>query len=409
MFKYVKNGNTYKKNIFINVFFICALFPFVAPVPAPSDVQYPIFVMSFILVFFLLLKGVRVDRLDVFFFVVAVVSVFYINPFGEFDLSMKKAILMPVSFIVFFIARRCNVSFSYRVYVLSVTVSFIAALIHLLYPELFVASFGHLVRVIKVVDLSGARGVSGLSPEPSFLGAMGVFYILLGMFFYEKKRDYIVIVYCCVLSILMIILSRSGTGYLYLVIIIFSLAVDLLKGWKLVGVFALATMILFFLLNISYREPNRGFEILMIIYNEGPAALLNDASVYFRIKHLILAFNSFWDYPFGNGLGSYLYVAEEYGVDVEQSLSALAKGLVELGIWFALFLAVVFLLPSTYKFSFSFKVLAGIFLIASFSFAFPPTWLLLGIVFSATNIGVPTVVKLGFLNSDTTVSVGSYK
>jgi len=276
----------------------------------------------------------------------------------------------------------------------SVTISFIAVVIHFLYTDFFIASLGKFVRVIKVEDFTGARGVSGLSPEPGFLGAMSIVYMLLGVYFNEKGHSRVSFIYCICLSVFMLLISKSGTGYLYLLIILTSLMIGFFKGWKRAAILVMGTIVVgVFLLSVDNGQPNRGVALMKIAFEDGWAGLLSDKSVYFRVRHIVLAFNSFIDHPFGNGLGSYLYVAKIYQVDILQSLSALSLGVVEFGVWFIVLLIALMWTPNLWCFSFSYKLLAGLFLFVSFSVAFPATWLLLGVALSGVRVGKQRELK----------------
>ena len=58
-----------------------------------------------------------------------------------------------------------------------VAVNFAVLALHYFFPSFFLATFANFVRDIKVLDISGARGASGLAAEPGFMGAISVFYV----------------------------------------------------------------------------------------------------------------------------------------------------------------------------------------------------------------------------------------
>ena len=101
---------------FANLFFICALFPFVSPIPVGSDTQPTIMFPAIVLILiYLNYQHVKTNYIEIIFLITALISLFYINiDSGEFILKKRMGLLF--SFIVFIVSRRFYHLFSYKVF-----------------------------------------------------------------------------------------------------------------------------------------------------------------------------------------------------------------------------------------------------------------------------------------------------
>ena len=137
---------------------------------------------------------------------------------------------------------------------------------------------------------------------------------------------------------------------------------------------------------------SRGLGLIKLIINN-PQALILDSSISERLIGLNVGYKSLFHYPLGTGGGSYLFTAlelnEKYSLDskfpsarfgVQKISSSYGKYLVEFG--FLIFIFHLLLLIAAFRFNplnIIILIIASLFMLFSFSIAFPPTYILFAI------------------------------
>lgn len=377
----------------INTFFVLVCFPFVSLYPISADVQPMIFVLAILIIFLLFYKNrLFFDKTDLFFIFIAVLSlVYFINIESEFGIRKRVGLLF--AFFIYYLTKRFHVYFKFRIFYWAVVVNFACGMFHLLSPNFFATTLGRSVRDIRVLDFSGPRGISGLSAEPGFLGAMCVFFLAVLLYFskreYIPKRDSYVIIF---MTVTLIILTKSGTGYVLLAMLSIFWGVERFKiknvfNYLMLGV----AFIVFFFYQSSHFFSGRGYAILQMLFKD-PSSILLDASTGMRLSNVYVALWSLIKYPFGCGIGSFPLVANEaYNLSDVGTLintgeivftgnvSALSQYVVEMGLFFMVFISHIFFIGNKSLFAISLRFLSFMFLLGSFSILFPPTWFLLAI------------------------------
>ena len=208
-------------------------------------------------------KGeIRLRKLELYFLIVALISFVYINPFNEYDYYIFKRVGLLFGFLVFYVYSRYWHIVKPKYILAGIYVNFIAAIAHFMFTELFANIAGNITRVIKIKDMDGHRGVSGLAPEPGFLGAMCAFFILISYILLNErkisKKQFRVVFF---LSVIMMFMTKSGTAMLFLFVL---LGLFFLFGryalWKKVWA---GTCIMFFLTVFIYQSglSGRGISI----------------------------------------------------------------------------------------------------------------------------------------------------
>ena len=99
--------------------------------------------------------------------------------------------------------------------------------------SLFISIFEPFLRVIKISEI-GTRGASGLAPEPGFSGAILVCTLAIGCFrrdFFGEHNNFYKLL---AITIFGVIMTRSGTGSLYLLIFLFLYYVRIKHVYSLV-------------------------------------------------------------------------------------------------------------------------------------------------------------------------------
>jgi len=372
----------------INKFIIpCVFFfsfiPYVSPLPISSDTQ-PIFVI-FIMILFVISPNFRkIKKTEIPFLILALLAIFYINPeYPSFTIKKSSSLLIAFLSYHFFSLHRNKLTQKFLFFI--VLLNFIVLIINFVSPSVYSQLFGPFLQAVRShSDMKGPRGASGLAPEPGFIGALSVFYIMATIIISKKENNkkykYLIII----LSVIMITLTKSGTGLLLLVLftLLYNIKLNLLR--LLYGL--ILTLLIF---NISKNlNLGRASYLLENVIIQPEVILKGDASVGSRYIGILVGTTSFLESPFGNGNNSYERVAVdiikknnifrgiEGGIGKSSSYGRL---MVELGLFFVIFLFCLIYFSmnkSKWRYSTSFIVIATTFIMASFSITFPPIWYL---------------------------------
>jgi hypothetical protein len=381
--------------ILVNLFLFFSLIPFVSIYPIGADVQPMILLVGFVILVYVGVKyQYQYDYLDLIFLLIALLSLVYVNfNLGEF--FIRKRIGLLSAFLIFYVARRYHFLFSFKVFYWGVVVNLIAALTHMLSGSLFRYTFGKFIRIVKILEYnpSVARGTAGWTPEPGFLGALCVYFLLLLVYFCNRqpiRRKYIF--HVVIMALFMLIFSKSGTGFTFFLCFLFFWGMRYMKSLRN----GLLFLIVFPVVSIPFlfiipRVGGRGLNMLKVLFTN-PQHFLVDGSVGHRLVNIWVSFCSLIEYPFGAGAGSfeivteaifYKYHGEKFfaavASKVKFSVSAFAQYNVELGLFFFIFLIIIFINTKISATSFLFRSIAFLFIFASFSILFPPTWILLAV------------------------------
>ena len=365
--------------------------PFIAPVPINSDIQYPIFLMC-AMVFFLdlLTTNITLRKIELYFLFVAIISFVYIHPFNEYDYRIVKRVGLLFGFLIFYVYSRYWNMVKSKYILVGIYVNFIAVIIHFLVPNVFVNSASFITRTIK--EVSGGRGISGLAPEPGFLGAMCAFFVLISYVLLNEgrisNRQFIVVL---IVSVVMMVLSQSGTSVLFLFVL---LGLFFLFGrytlWKRVLTGICVTLSIIVFLNY-FGVSGRGILIAQKLSEDPALVFITDEAVANRGIAIAVGISSIGQgYILGHGVGTLPYVGHEiisnsyfgevYSHVIGQAsglLSALGQYLVELGAIFIILIVWLYSNTRAHPYVKIVRITSFIYLLASFSILFPPLWLLL--------------------------------
>jgi hypothetical protein len=379
--------------LLVNLFLFFSLMPFISPVPTPSDVQLPAFVVGAAIIALDAARGkVRLDWVDLVFLGTAVWSFCFVLPGGEFVVRQRVGLLM--AFIIYYVAKRHASSFSPKAVYLAIAAAFAGTMLQWLAPDFFLAYAPRIIRTVKPIE--GSRGVSGPSAEPSFLAAMAVVQGLLVYHYYRIGRTSgRMLSIAWTLGLVMILLSKSATGFVYLLLTCgIWMGYFALRGLRLsVWVGSIALVATVFILMTGPLASSRGGAVLVSAY-ENPLAVATDASLQERAISFFLGAVSLWHYPLGAGGGSYYSVALEmsriYHAErifssarpevIGGVLSSMGLYLTELGIVFIFFVGIVFWRSlKAEPLHLAFCALGLSFMAATFSITCPLIWLPVGL------------------------------
>lgn len=367
--------------VLVNIFFVCALMPFVAPIPFHTDVQYPVFIFGLLVFIVLIYKEPKLDILELLFLFLGLLSAVYINVFSDISVSMHKYLTVALSFVCFINSRRfCNL-YSVKVFKFVIYFNLLVMVFQLFMPDIFSKTLGVFIRIVKITEFSGARGVSGFAAEPGLMGGVIVFYMLLIMYFFQDRLLCRNSIHLLVICLLMVVLTKSGTGYLYAFIVICYIFI---YHARILGAFVFTFLGLSLIFISDYNEffgSNRGMDIFVKL-STNIDEFYNDRSVFIRLESLIYGFNVLLGHPLGIGIGEYNAFIENNNEMISGSISALGTMIAEMGVFFVVFIVTILIMPSNFTYSLLYKLFILLYLCFSYSFAFPPIWLLLGIVYS---------------------------
>lgn len=360
--------------------------PFFSLYPIHTDVQP---------VFFLVIVAYAATRKKIFirswpefiFLLIALLSLFYIDPSHPY-FSLRHSLSFIVAFAVYWFFSRNLFLITQKLIFIIVMVSFSALLFHYLLPEIFSETVGSFVRKIKIINMSGARGASGLAAEPGFMGGLAVFYIAMAKYLKEERGDRSYFSLNVMICVVMIGLTKSGTGGLLLLLFLATIYLKPNLRSVLIGV---GVIFLLYWLSVNTGFFGRAGYAVRGVFTDPRHLFLIDASIAQRVMNLAVGFFSIFSSPFGAGAGSYERVAEavvtNHGLaDHIQggsgNISAFAKYTVELGLFFWFFL-LYFSLAAIRRMGFKslpYLITAMFFISASFSIIFPPTWILFALM-----------------------------
>lgn len=383
---------------FVNVFFFFALMPYVSPIPLGSDVQIITGLIGYLIIGFLLLKDkFLVNPRELFIFLLGFIFIVYVNP-NESTYQFRKAIGPLYAFGVYFVAKKYKDYISLRVIDLVLVIYFLGAIVQYISPSLFQSSFEFLIRESKY-STGTNRGVTSLAPEPSFLGIVCIYILLIQDWAYirfnsTKDKMYYFRMF---MAIFMILLSKSGAGYILLFLFIALKSTSYLKKyWILMSIVLISFIFLVF--KIENISGNKGVsDLVSVLKSTSPKDLLRVSSLSNRVNPVIVGVAGAIEKPFGRGSGSFTSQAKkvylEKGIDKiypfymrdrllyeisSDSVSTFGKYIFEYGIFFVIYLFLVLIgldFRQSGPFT-AFLLLSG--LLFSLPIVYPPLWLIFG-------------------------------
>lgn len=379
-------------NVILSLFFLSCLFPFVSPVPIETDTQ-PIFAVLAFVIFFYFSIYSTYNKNDCMLLFLSLASLIYINVNMSYVVDVGKAISIVVGVLTLLAYERFHVDKAYALIKGASLIYFVFSCLIYFDSGFFLDIQKYLVRAINVDDVNNLsyRGVPTLSTEPGLLGGLLVFLLMELRYLGDKiKVSANELNLYSVLIIATILMTKSGTGYLYLILYLAFYFYSRISRAVIVLSILLVTflgMIVFgaiFSLFEDLEIDNRGLQIVFnLILNGG---LDGDTSALKRIYDIWIGVVSIFEHPFGVGVNGVNYAVNDLAIkysllrdnDIPGAIS-LVSGLshyfVAYGLLAVLFLIYLFFLRS--RSPILHKFFALIFLSASYSPAFPAIWLLL--------------------------------
>lgn len=383
----------------VNAFFFFAFMPYVSPVPLGSDVQIVTGLIGYIIIGILLLKDkFIVSPREFLIFVLGLFFIVYINP-NEPTYQFRKAIGPLYAFGVYYVAKHYKDSISLKMIDLVLLLYLSGSILQYFAPGLFDLTLERFIRQSKY-SVVGSRGVTSLTPEPSFLGIVCIYILLIqdwvyARFSFEKNRMYYVRMFA---AVLMVLLSKSGAGYILLFLFFASKSTAYIKRYWLL-ILIMGSIGVGVLINTDRVSGNKGLSDLVgVLKSTSPKDLLRVSSLSNRVNPIIVGVTGAIEKPLGRGSGSFTTQAKEVYLDKQidqiypfymrnrlyfeisiDSVSTFGKYIFEYGIFFLLYLFLILIglnFRKTGLFT-VFLLLTG--LLFSLPIVYPPLWLIFGL------------------------------
>jgi len=374
-----------------NIFFVFALLPFASPYPVNTDVQ-PLAASFALMVYFIrIFTSKKIPKKLCYVLFISILALLFINPFEQIDWQIGKVGALFLGLITLLFIYQLHSYFSPKVFNIVVKIYFLLSILFLLFPNAIVSFQSLIVRKMNVTEF-GYRGISTLSTEPGLFGGLLVGFLAINLYFYrEKKLQKLDFRINSVLLFVMIILTKSGSGYMYLFIYILMTLISSLNMKRAVKsgiIISILSLVLFTQTskNHDIEQLGRGVHTFVNLMSS-PELLIKDRSIVYRLYAVYVAVISFTENPMGVGHASVKSVSQTI-VDENPKLSHFYDSyneyfhpvssfgfyLTAYGIFFIL---LIFLVLVKLKPTLPFLTLALIYLFFSYSIAFPITWLLL--------------------------------
>ena len=380
------------------LFLIASLFPFVSPYPIGSDVQPLAGIFAFFIIikqYYLKNKSIKKEHL--FILVITFTLLFYIDPTkNNIDIRFGKAISLfygSLVFIAFYYSKQYLTS---RLFSNIIKIYFIVSVLTIIFPNILLPLQGYLVRNVNAESIYGIRGILTFCTEPGLFGGLLIAFLVINDYLYknnkESKNSYLA---NFAMLLLMLIATKSGTGYLlFILYLILKILIEIKYNLKsILSLFVLILSLIALIYNID-ADSSRGLQILMLLATNPMLLFEVDLSILTRVVSLYTGLLSIVHYPLGVGvndisgniwfvindnefLRSFPKFIDNSNTDKITLVSSFASLTVMYGlIWWILFYLIFFRFSNTTLIA---KVFSIVFMLFSFSSAFPLIWILLNL------------------------------
>jgi hypothetical protein len=387
----VLNSNAAFKIVETKIFFFLMLFPFASPYPIATDVQPLVGGLAFILLLIGWVKRMRIGQAELIGCTLCVISIFYFNPSGSINFNFGKIFALIFGVFTYLYIKKNMEYFSSIIFKRVVYIYFTLSLAFIINPDIFIKVQSFFIRKSNVTEL-GYRGISTLATEPGLFGGLMVGFLAINFYYYKKGEIKKKWFYGLNLAIIfMIIMTKSGTGYLYM-IVFFTVIVMKSHNFKslilksLILTIALSYLTYLSKSDLDFDKYGRGMHVFSKVVTD-PSLVINDRSVMYRLYAVYVAVISLTESPFGVGHAAVKAVSQEI-VDTDSTLNYFYSSYGEdfhavssFGFFLTAY-GLLFLLPFMYIFFVSKaplenKVISLTYFLFSYSIAFPIPWFLL--------------------------------
>ncbi|EKO3714465.1 hypothetical protein VCSRO155_3297 [Vibrio cholerae] len=261
----------------------------------------PFALISAVLLFFLFRSKLCISEVWLFYMLFAAFLLLFFGGLNFIGVRsfFNYASLFFIAYVSFRILKSGRVNFE-RFLLISFGIWFFIALIQKFFKSDFLT---FLVSASRTTD---DRGVTGLAPEPTFLGIVYLFYIIFALHLPELKFRKLLII----MSIVGILfLAQSSMVLLFLIIM---LGVFIITNVSPKSLFLFFLSVVFFSYFISFLEGSRIHRLFEMVGNDPFSLVLIDASINDRFFHVFFSIKGFFEnLLIPNGYYSWLPYARE--------------------------------------------------------------------------------------------------
>jgi hypothetical protein len=362
-----------------------------SPYPINSDIQPFSGILAILVVFqALFISKEKINKNLILLFMFSFFLLGWNNPLSSnFNPDYGKMFSITFGILIMMAFYISKEKIDHHILNVVISIYFIYSILILIAPSLFINIQNIFIRNTNSSDDFSYRGISTLSTEPGLFGGLLIFFLLIIDNLYENsligKKN---INLLRILIFLMILMTKSGSGYLYFLIYLsfklFSKKKNISHNIYYLLFLSFSALIIVYSSFFDMAQYGRGFDIISRVAN--PETFLDDSSVFSRIVSLSIGFYSIIIFPFGTGNGSvngavqeivannqFLYsffMGKEIGFNSSFSYLMVSNGL----IFLIFFILGYFYFSKTKVVN---KFFSAVFLIISFSAAFPAIWILL--------------------------------
>lgn len=266
---------------FCFLFFV--FFPYVQIVPTGTDMQ-PFAMLFAIGLFFLFRSSLLWVEVWLFFVLMLALMIFMID--GKTLVALRSVLnyvsLFFISYVACRVLRSGRVNFDFFFF-LAFFIWFFVSLVQTVFDSNFLTS------IVSGSRTTGDRGVTGLAPEPTFLGIVYIFFIVFCLHLDNLKFRKLVI-FLSVVGI--IFLAKSTMALLFL---IFMLGFFLLTHAGLKSLLFVSFSLFLFSYMARLLEGSRIYRVLELLNNDPISLLLVDASINDRFFHVFFSLKGLID------------------------------------------------------------------------------------------------------------------
>ncbi|GHY43007.1 hypothetical protein VCSRO171_2786 [Vibrio cholerae] len=282
------------------IFLFFVFFPYLQVIPTGTDMQ-PFALISAMLLFFAF--KIKLYMFEVWLFYM-LVTAFLLLFFGNVNFIgvrsfVNYASLFFISYVSFRVLKSGRVNLE-SFLLITFSVWFLVALLQ----KFFKSDF--LTFLVSASRTTEDRGVTGLAPEPTFLGIVFLFYIIISLHL-PKFKFRSLLIFFSVFGILILAKSSMVVLFLMLMLIVFIITH---VGFKSLALLCFSSFSLFFVL--SFLEGSRIQKLVDVFTRDPHSLLLIDASINDRFFHVYFSLKGFIEnFLVPNGYYSWVPYAKE--------------------------------------------------------------------------------------------------
>jgi hypothetical protein len=298
------------ESLLANALFLLALFPYISPINTPFDTQPYAISLSGVMFSIYIMKK-RDDMPKPLFLIMMLLPylvLLLLTTSSDFMSGLRSLVGY---FSLFFIGFAAYQSFHLVMPKLLLRAAWVWFILGIIQFTVY-KQFGDFL--LPRISTSEARGVTSLAVEPSYYAIMMVFMIILNEFFYAKghfdKKQYFTLLVLCSVQIL---LSYSGMGFMFFIIIAMAKAIAAFLTQNLarkikrsLSVGVAITLLLVAFTYIPKLAYSRAGLLLSGAISDPSSILYYDYSIAQRLSHIVISSLSiFQNYGLGFGLGDW--------------------------------------------------------------------------------------------------------